>query len=89
MFAHLLALLALAASPRLHQWVHPDADNDDHDCAVVVFLHGGGTAAPGPVVAPGLVGTGHPTILAALPRPVFVPSVFAAGGVFEHAPPAA
>jgi hypothetical protein len=37
----LLWLLTLAASPSLHELVHPDADHEDHDCAVTVFLSGG------------------------------------------------
>jgi hypothetical protein len=37
----LLWLLTLAASPNLHELVHPDADHEDHDCAVTVFLSGG------------------------------------------------
>ena len=37
----LLWLLTLAASPTLHELVHPDADHEDHDCAVTVFLSGG------------------------------------------------
>lgn len=87
--AHLLAVLVLAASPRLHAWIHPDADDDDHDCAAVLFLHGGvDGAAPLPLIA------AAPLVLAAVlvaaVRPAaFVPSVFARGRVFEHAPPAA
>jgi hypothetical protein len=34
-------VLALAASPSLHELVHPDADHEDHDCAVTLFLSGG------------------------------------------------
>ena len=37
----LLWLLTLAASPSLHELVHPDADHEDHDCAVTAFLSGG------------------------------------------------
>ena len=37
----LLWLLTLAASPSLHEVVHADADHEDHDCAVTVFLSGG------------------------------------------------
>ena len=85
--AHVLAVLALAASPRLHHWVHPD-EGDDGDCAVVWFAHGsGGGAVPGPCALPlfsGLELAAQPAM--ALPA-VFVPAVFAGSRVFEHAPP--
>jgi hypothetical protein len=38
--ATVLFLAALAASPSLHQWLHHDADEADHDCAVTLFAHG-------------------------------------------------
>jgi hypothetical protein len=37
----LLWLLTLAASPSLHELVHPEANHEDHDCAVTVFLGAG------------------------------------------------
>lgn len=86
LLAHLLAVLILAASPRLHRWVHADADDDDHDCAVVLFLHGDGNAGPAPLIVP--TGVGPATeFVPVVPRTEFVPSVFAANRVFEHAPP--
>jgi hypothetical protein len=33
--------LTLTVCPELHEWVHPDADHDDHDCAVTLFASGG------------------------------------------------
>ena len=30
----------LAANPALHRLIHPDADNDDHQCAITMFAHG-------------------------------------------------
>lgn len=86
---HLLAVLALAASPHLHHWVHPDADDDDHDCAVVLFMHGGGNAAPAPLLVPGFVASLVTADPAALPSATSVSSVFAASSVLEHAPPTA
>ncbi len=86
--AHLLALLALAASPRLHHWVHPDEEDDDGDCSVVLFLHGGCNHAPAPVVAPACAEVWQ-TIAAIVAGPIRVPSVFAVCGVLEHAPPRA
>ena len=49
-----LALCALAASPELHRWLHPDADHADHECAITLFHHGVTQAAVGValVVAP-------------------------------------
>jgi hypothetical protein len=41
--AVLLALfwaLTLAASPDLHERVHPDANHEDHDCGATLFLSG-------------------------------------------------
>jgi hypothetical protein len=35
-----LLLNALAASPSLHEWVHTDAGQTDHQCAVTLFAHG-------------------------------------------------
>ena len=33
--------LTLTVCPELHEWVHPDADHEDHDCAVTLFAGGG------------------------------------------------
>jgi hypothetical protein len=33
--------LILAVCPELHQWIHPDADHEDHDCAVTLFSNSG------------------------------------------------
>jgi len=30
----------IAASPTLHLWLHPDAGQPDHECAVTLFAHG-------------------------------------------------
>ncbi len=39
--AALVMLLAiLAASPALHEWLHHDAGDADHECAVTLFQHG-------------------------------------------------
>ncbi len=38
--AFVLFLAALAASPSLHEWLHHDANEPDHECAVTLFLHG-------------------------------------------------
>ncbi len=84
--AHLLAVLVLAASPRLHHLIHPDEDDDDGDCAVVLFLHGGCDQALAPLVVPMRVEVWH-AAAAAVTAAVRMPSVFAVCGVLEHAPP--
>jgi heme A synthase len=35
-----LTLSVLATCPQLHQWLHPDADHSDHECAITLFHHG-------------------------------------------------
>jgi hypothetical protein len=35
-----LLLNAMAASPSLHEWFHPDAHQAGHECAVTMFAHG-------------------------------------------------
>jgi hypothetical protein len=32
---------ALTVCPEFHEWVHPDAGHEDHDCAVTLFANGG------------------------------------------------
>jgi hypothetical protein len=41
LLASIFWALTLAACPELHEWVHPDADHEDHDCAVTLFANGG------------------------------------------------
>ena len=36
----ILLIAAMAASPALHKAIHHDADDDDHECAVTLFIHG-------------------------------------------------
>lgn len=35
-----LMLVVLAASPAAHEWLHGDADQADHVCAITLFAHG-------------------------------------------------
>ena len=44
-----LVLVTLAASPVAHAWLHPDAHDSDHDCAVTLYAQG--TTVPLAVVA--------------------------------------
>ncbi len=39
-----LLLAVLAASPGLHAWLHGDAGEADHECAVTLFQHGADAA---------------------------------------------
>jgi hypothetical protein len=38
--ALVLLLAVLAASPGLHAWLHGDAGEADHECAITLFQHG-------------------------------------------------
>ncbi len=38
--ALVVLLVVFAASPALHEWLHPDADHADHECAITLFMHG-------------------------------------------------
>jgi len=40
LMALLLILNVMAAVPALHELVHRDADQADHQCAVTLFAHG-------------------------------------------------
>src|SRR6516165_6140489 len=82
-----LLVLAMSASPALHQWLHNDADEADHQCAVVTTLSGQIDVPPAgelALVAP------PPLALEWSParRAVRFVSIFLVTGVMEHAPPA-
>lgn len=87
LLAHVLAILVMAASPRVHHWAHPDADDDDHDCAVELFLHGGSPAAPGPATVPGFIALVAAVFVVTSRPALVVPSTLAASHVFANAPP--
>jgi hypothetical protein len=42
----ILWVVTLTVSPQLHEFIHPDADHEDHDCAVTLFLGGGLAHSP-------------------------------------------
>lgn len=87
LLAHLFAVLALAAVPRWHERLHGDAGLEDHDCAVVLFAHGGADQTTGPVPTPGFVVERVGFVPLAMAAGDFVPSTFATAAVFEHGPP--
>jgi len=84
--AHLLAVMAMVASPALHEWVHPDAHYDGHDCAVVLFAGGGAEAAAVVFLVIALVVRSGSQ---ALPSCDQVEGIFRVLRILEHAPPAA
>jgi hypothetical protein len=84
--ASYLLVLAMAASPALHEWLHGDADEADHQCAAV-------TAALGQLDRPEV-----DVAAIALPAPSWIPPrpeiyaiavtrLFLLVSVLEHAPP--
>lgn len=85
LLAHLLVIAAMAASPALHEWIHQDADHEDHDCAVELFIHGGCEGAAAVVFL--LVWAGYALALAENLRAVWVQNLFLSFGRLEHAPP--
>jgi hypothetical protein len=38
--ALVLLLAVLAVCPAAHEWLHPDAGHEDHECAITLFAHG-------------------------------------------------
>ncbi|MBV9731189.1 MAG: hypothetical protein JO275_00345, partial [Verrucomicrobia bacterium] len=78
--------LTLTVSPQLHELIHPDADHEDHDCAVTLFLGGGLVHSP---LLPSLVA--GPLVLflrhtLSLPPDVFV-VLFFGQRISERGPP--
>jgi len=83
---HLLTVAAMAASPAFHEWLHHDSDQEDHDCAVTLFLSGGVEEVLQPLL--------QIERIAVLDRelemlaPAAHHAVQARTGILEHAPPA-
>jgi hypothetical protein len=86
LLAHLFAIMALAASPALHEWIHADSHETDHQCAVVLFTGGGAEAA---VVIAFVVALMVTIVSQAMPRCDRVERLFRVLRILEHAPPAA
>jgi hypothetical protein len=84
--ASYLLVLAMAASPALHQWLHDDADEADHHCAAVTAIHG---QIDRTVDAPTL--SALPALSWVEPRPVLyavtIDRLFLVVRGLEHAPP--
>jgi hypothetical protein len=68
-----LLLDAMAACPALHEMIHKDANEPDHQCAVVTLAHGKIESASCEIIVP------PPTILVEVTKPftisVFTPAI--------------
>ena len=85
LIAHFLVIAAMEASPAFHEWIHQDADHDDHDCAVTLFAHGSVDASAPPVLAVQFV---QVEVSDSVPvRTEHVPCCHLLGSLLEHAPP--
>lgn len=81
-----MLVVAMAASPRLHEWLHHDADHADHECAVTLFASGSAAdqvAAPQVLAEVDLVWV--ETLRMEVAREVFLARV--EGRIRERAPP--
>lgn len=82
----ILWAVTLTVSPQLHELVHPDADHEDHDCAVTLFLGGGLEHSP---LVPSLVAGPLFLLLRQTPSPppdIFA-VLFAGQRISERGPP--
>lgn len=84
--AAFLWALALSVSPQLHERVHPDANQSNHECAITLVAAGNyHHAATGPLVvvpAPVIQFSDLATLDSA-----WIPSPFLGASILEHAPP--
>jgi hypothetical protein len=87
--AALLAMLVLVIAASiwnpLHEWLHHDAGEADHDCAITLYATDACSDTPAPALAP------TPDLIpisdeVAVERPRFASS-FRFSGILEHAPP--
>jgi hypothetical protein len=87
LIAHLLIVVAVAASPHLHQLFHRDADHGNHECVVTLMISGGSDGSPAPQVLE--AGAILPTSFNFSPEAHSpdVSPLFLGARVFEHAPP--
>ena len=85
-FSAYMAVLAMAACPALHHWLHDDADEADHQCAAVTVIQG---QVDRPVAE--LAGIASAATFWLEPRPllyaVMVVRLFLTVRGLEHAPP--
>jgi hypothetical protein len=82
----ILWVVTLSVSPQLHELIHPDADHEDHDCAVTLFLGGGLVHSP---MLPSLVAGPLFTFLRHTPNlpSEILAALFAGQRISERGPP--
>jgi hypothetical protein len=81
-----LWVAALSASPDLHEWVHPDAGDPDHDCAVTLFSSGQATHVGADLVL--VVRPERLEVSDSIPyHETVLGSFFLGCSILEHAPP--
>ncbi len=84
LLALFLMILGAAVSPQLHKWLHHDADQKEHSCAVTWLLMGGSSTPPCAAVAEWIpLRIFIPANIEPARAPVFYISCF----VPDHAPP--
>jgi hypothetical protein len=89
LIANLLVGVTLTASPKLHELLHRDADDGEHQCVVTVMLSGGSDDSPVPQVFDvGALFASAPDFLPEIHSRDVAP-LFLTAHVFEHAPPLA
>ena len=78
--------LALSVSPQLHERIHSDASQGNHECAITLVAAGNyHHATNSPVIvlsAPAIQFSDLATL-----DSIWVPSPFLGASIFEHAPP--
>ncbi len=78
--------IALSELPQIHERIHPDANQPQHECAVTLIAHGNcDDAAPAAVLPSAMAPTVEDNVVAE--DSVFVAPFFLSGRIFEHAPP--
>lgn len=80
-----LFALFLSLAPQVHQRIHSDAQQSQHECAVTLIAAGNyDQAAPPLAIAPSAR-----TSFCTLPtlNSIWVASLFLSASIFEHAPP--
>jgi hypothetical protein len=77
---------ALSVSPQLHERVHPEAEQPQHECAVTLIAAGNYHHWSPPLIAP--VDTAVEFSKIAVLNPTWVQPVFLLAHVFAHGPPA-
>jgi hypothetical protein len=87
LFAAFSWTLLVGISPRLHGWIHADANRSDHVCAITLITSGSYEHAG----QPQLISAPHFDVwftAAASLIPIWVKPLFLHAHIFAHAPPA-